>query len=129
MRKTMLDHIRRDLSQLRNPEKAKKWLKVLNKQGIIEYASMGGGKGKPSVFRICQKIRSPEMTFLPPVKDLIGGFPCPEEYFYDPVTGKRGIKDDEKKLPHPLDFPEPCFTFLVDFSDVCVFSLLFEPAI
>jgi len=32
-------------------------------------------------------------------------------------------------LPHPLDFLEICFTFLVDFSDVCVFYLLFESAI
>ena len=74
-------------------EKTKKWMYVLTHAGLVDYAEKGvGGKGKASLFRISRRgleWSSQSLGFLPAIENLYEKYPCNENLFYNPITGKK----------------------------------------
>ena len=90
-------------------DKVKKWMYVLMKANLIEYAEKGsGGRGKASVFRISRRgleWSSSTLGFLPKIEDIYSKYPCDKDTFYNAITGSivnpeiadapEGLIDDE----------------------------------
>lgn len=87
-------------------EKVKKWMYILIKNNLIEYADKTeGGKKKESVFKVAKKNTrwsSQSYSFLPRVEDLFNQYPCDKDLFYNPITGMK-IDPVNAEIPYGLD--------------------------
>lgn len=73
-------------------QKIKKWITSLTKNNLIEYVDSGGkGKGQKAVMKFNSGRKGSAKYFLPEVEELTSHYPCPEDYFYCPLSGKRGM--------------------------------------
>lgn len=74
--------------------KVKKWAYSLIRNGMIEYIDGGeGGKFKKSVLQLTKKTEMVENRFLPEINDLLKRYPCPQNYFYDPLGRKVNLEN------------------------------------
>lgn len=75
-------------------QKVRKWSATLTKNGLFTYVGGGHGAGKPSIMRLNKQKLQVHNKFLPSIGGLLEKYPCDTSLFYDPLTGQRGIFDE-----------------------------------